>query len=147
MLLNLHVEIQWRDDGSRRYELLDSLMLAGVQVPKHFRSDGPSIPMALTATLWGAVAILAALPFVAHNLFVVAAVAILIGLVSLPRLERYFAAAMVHDYLLVLGTPWKEANRRMCVAMRETGVPWYDRWRVALGIEAGRLLNFIETRS
>jgi len=40
-----------------------------------------------------------------------------------PPTGRYFTAAVVHDWLLERGTPWKEANRIFYRALKEQGVP------------------------
>lgn len=40
-----------------------------------------------------------------------------------PPTGRYFTAAVVHDWLLTQGMPWKEANRIFYCALKEQGVP------------------------
>lgn len=147
MLFSLQVRIVWTPEGKRRFEMLETFRLAGVRIPRHFTSDGPSIPSRGLVVSVASVATLAALLFLgndAQSYVLAALIAMVAGMLTLPRTERYLVSAMLHDYVLRdLCLPWRESNRLMRIAMRETGVPWYDRWRVAAGIEIGRFLAWM----
>lgn len=47
--------------------------------------------------------------------------------VLFPPMDQYFPAAVVHDYLLVEGTPWPEANKYFRRALRESKIPSWRR--------------------
>jgi len=65
--------------------------------------------------------------------------------IVLPKTETYLISAIIHDYCLKwLYRPWSESNRIMRRAMRESGVQWYKRWPISVGIEIGRVFDYVK---
>lgn len=89
--------------------------LVAVVVPRGFVTDFASIPRWLTALL--------------------------------PPDGRYAEAAVVHDWLYAIGTPGDQAGRRradilFAVAMRESGVGWFVRALLFLGVRLGGMRDY-----
>lgn len=59
-----------------------------------------------------------------------------------PPVDRYFPAAVVHDYLLHNHVPWKEANARFRQALKECKIP---RWRRQLMLVSVQLYGAVRT--
>lgn len=48
---------------------------------------------------------------------------------------RYFGAAIVHDYLIVVEKDWRKANREFDIEMVYLGVPWWIRASMVSAVE------------
>ena len=52
-----------------------------------------------------------------------------------PPVGRYFLAAVVHDWLLENGMPWREANRKFKQALQEQAVPVWVVFSMFLSVQ------------
>lgn len=52
-----------------------------------------------------------------------------------PPIDRYFTAALVHDYLLVNGATWKTANAKFDAQLRKCDIPGWRRWMMVKGVQ------------
>lgn len=51
-----------------------------------------------------------------------------------PPIDRYFTAALVHDYLLVNGATWKTANAKFGAQLRKCNISRWRRWLMVAGV-------------
>lgn len=51
-----------------------------------------------------------------------------------PPVDRYFPAAVVHDYLLTTGVSWRVANRHFRRILRELQIRPWRRWMMSAGV-------------
>lgn len=111
----------WYDYVKFRTE--EEVCIAGVTVPKGFVSDGASVPRWLT--LIGLVILLITVQFniIFGSLF---GVILAIAPVVFPKLNMYFAAALVHDYCITeKKCSRKQADKIFKQSLKQLNIkPW-----------------------
>lgn len=126
--------------GWATYRLEQQVHLVGETVPAGFVTDGATVPRWLSA--YGLFVVLVGC--LVHTGLVVFGSLIVLIPVLFPKTNRYFRAAIVHDYVLSYRYSRKYCDDTFLEALAVIGVPKWRRYLMYCGVRAYSILILLK---